>query len=70
MDNIKKQLRFFQVLVIILAVVVVAQGTFWLSSLASPRRENSPVQKIQHAPTPLPVVSVAVQFISALNNAE
>jgi hypothetical protein len=70
MDNIKKQLRFFQVLVVILVVVVVAQGTFWLSSLAPKRNENNPVQKIQQSPVAAPVVSVAFEFISGFSQAK
>jgi len=43
MENSKSQIRFIKILLAIVAVVVAAQCTFWLSSFSNPtsKRENS-----------------------------
>lgn len=66
MDNVKKQLRFFKVLVIVLLMVVLTQFTFWVTSISgssSSRFEILPDMKpMQHSKVVAPAVSGAIHF--------
>ncbi len=66
MENVKKQLRFFKILVGVLLVVVVAQCSFWLNQFAgSTRAGYNPVQKVKMLQQQPRVVAPAI--ISFLN---
>ncbi len=66
MDSVKKQLRFFKVLVIVLLMVVLTQFTFWVtsaSSSSSSRFDILPrVKPLQHSKVIAPAVSSAIDF--------
>jgi hypothetical protein len=64
MDSIKKQLRFFQVLIAVLAVVVVAQCTFWLNIFSTPASSDyNPVQKVKELEEQRKVIAPAVSAV-------
>jgi hypothetical protein len=66
MDNIKKQLRFFKVLVVVLLMIVLTQFTFWITSASgssSSRFDIFPrVKPLQHSKVVAPAVSAAIDF--------
>lgn len=71
MDSVKKQLRFFKVLVAVLMLIIVAQCSFWLNSFSgSGSSDNTPIDKIkiihQQGKVIAPVVSGVIDFLNEL----
>lgn len=72
MDSVKKQLRFFKVLVAVLLMVVITQFTFWVASVSnssSSRFDVLPKMKpMQHSKVIAPAVSGAIDFLFELTS--
>lgn len=73
MDSVKKQLRFFKVLVAVLMLIIVAQCSFWLNSFSSSGSSTqNPIDKVkmiqQQGKVVAPVVSGVFDFLAGLNS--
>lgn len=73
MDNSKKQIRLFKIIIAVLMVVVIAQGSFWLNVFSNPTAsEYNPVQKVkvinQQRKVVAPVVGSFIELISNLSS--
>jgi len=64
MDNVKKQLRFFRVLVAVLVIVVVAQFTFLFNMFGnSSNQEHSYLKKVKVLEQPRKLIDPAVSAL-------
>lgn len=63
MDSVKKQLRFFRVLVAVLVIVVVAQFSFLFNMFGSPSQGQSYLKKIKMLEQPRKVIEPAVSAL-------
>jgi hypothetical protein len=64
MDSVKKQLRFFKVLIVILVVVVLAQFSFLVNVFGNPKSsETDPFKRVKVLEQPKRVIEPAVSIL-------
>ena len=73
MDNSKKQITLFKIIIAVLMVVVIAQGSFWLSVFSNPTSSAyNPVQKVkvinQQRKVVAPALNSFIEFLSDISS--